>query len=207
MSTEPMPEDAAGPELADAHEMRITSHGKMRGWIEFALQFFEANEERPLVLHTLPAKPKDEQVDDAVEDTETSGEKTKEKGAASATVNIHRLVSVVEIIKRQYLKTIDMQRQLEKNGLYQYNEIGYLEEGQEDEESPEDRAEKIARALEGTKNVRIQRTPYMKVTLCRTELPELAQQGKTAQAPLKRKLGRSARARLRKKQKREGGAD
>ncbi|TFY72052.1 hypothetical protein EVG20_g978 [Dentipellis fragilis] len=202
MSTEPMTEDAPGTELADAHEMRITSHGKMRGWVDFALQFFEANGERPLVLHTLPAKPKDEQVNGVAEGTETRGEKTKEKSMASATATIPRLVSVVEIIKREYLKTIDMQKELEKSGLYQYNEIGYLEEEQEVEESLEDRADMIAKALDGTKNVRIQRTPYMKVTLCRTELPQLATQGKTAQAPLKRKLAKSARARLRKKLKR-----
>ena len=27
--------------LADAHEIRITSHGKMNAWVEFALKFFE----------------------------------------------------------------------------------------------------------------------------------------------------------------------
>lgn len=29
------------PELANAHEIRITSHGKMNAWVEFALKFFE----------------------------------------------------------------------------------------------------------------------------------------------------------------------
>ena len=53
--------------------------------------------------------------------------KTHHRSAASvASTTIPRLISVVEIIKREYLKSRPKARV--KLGLWQYNEIGWLEE-------------------------------------------------------------------------------
>lgn len=61
-----------------------------------------------------------------------------------STSTISRLISVVEIIKREYLNTS------EKTGLHQYNEISYLErESNNTEFENGERAQTLATALEG----------------------------------------------------------
>jgi hypothetical protein len=59
----------------------------------------------------------------------------------------------VEIIKREYLKTMDAKGAPNIVGLYQYNEMGCLEDEAEEEgdQSVEDRIKMITEALSGTK--------------------------------------------------------
>jgi hypothetical protein len=95
----------------------------------------------PLSLHTLPAaktvvRPVKVHASDAPDDTTRD---TKERGIPLSAATIPRLISVVEIIKREYLKTVEMNDSHVVAGLHQYNEIGYLEQRQA-----------LALALEGT---------------------------------------------------------
>ncbi|THH16655.1 hypothetical protein EW146_g4014 [Bondarzewia mesenterica] len=225
MATVTIPSATALPEPTDDefafHEMRITNHGKIHAWVDFALQFFEAHPEKALILHTLPSKLRETQ-DAERHATEATTEAdadsndrqgplpTKEnnqKNASVPTTTIPRLISVVEIIKREYVKMMDTKRQTELTGLHQYNEIGYLEEGEKSdkEESVEDRARMLIQALKGGNNVQVKRTAYMKVTLCRQEVPSLAK-GATYQRPMKRKMSKSAWGRLKKRLKKEQAA-
>jgi hypothetical protein len=103
------------------------------------------NPTRPLVLHTLPHKP-----DDSLKDTETDapGPSAKKRKIEPATTNIPRLISVVEIIKREF-----------KTGpLHQYNELGCLDAPNAREDGPgagipsepgAERQAAVQRALEG----------------------------------------------------------
>lgn len=196
----------------ETHEMRITQGGKIRAWVDYALKFFEENEEKALVLHTLPAANKGGSVKiertgvDADDNDETDiAMKDKKKGLSPSTITIPRLITVAEIIKREYLLAMDAKRLPDLVGLYQYNEMGCIENGVENEadeetdEGAEDRMKMLAEALAG-KNIKIERTPYMRITLCRKELAGMKNRNTTAQAPLKRKLSKSARGRLRKRQ-------
>ena len=45
-----------------------------------------------------------------------------------STGTVSRLISVVEIIKREYLKTLETTHSARFHGLHQYNEIGILED-------------------------------------------------------------------------------
>lgn len=68
-----------------------------------------------------------------------------------ATTTIPRLISVVEIIKREYIKTLEVKHSPRLLGLHQYNEIGDLEAiglGTKTA-SPGDRANELMMALEG----------------------------------------------------------
>ncbi|KAH9969664.1 hypothetical protein BC827DRAFT_22513 [Russula dissimulans] len=170
-----------------SHEVRITQSGKIHAWVQFALKFFEENEEKALVLHTLPVAAKgksrtNEMTEPAAGEGNgpqnnpllPQGTEEKKRGPSVSTITIPRLISVVEIIKREYLAAMNTNRSPDLVGLYQYNEVGSLEERVENEsekeEDAEDRRKMITEALIGTKNVRIARSPYMKVTLCRKEL-------------------------------------
>jgi hypothetical protein len=77
---------------------------------------------------------------------------------------IPKLISVVEIVKREYIKVLEQQRSIRLEGLYQYNEIGNLEDlglvpeeselnarrnGGEEIENVEERAKRIQDALSG----------------------------------------------------------
>lgn len=56
----------------------------------------------------------------------------------------------MEIIKREYIKELDKKRSPRLVGLHQYNEIGSLEESfMSGETTEEQRAQRIAMALEG----------------------------------------------------------
>jgi hypothetical protein len=79
--------------------------------------------DKPLTLHTSPAD------------------------VAQSTIT--RLISVVEILKREYLKTLDASAG-QLTGLHQYNELQWEQRGEIAAEG-EDRASSIARALEGEK--------------------------------------------------------
>jgi hypothetical protein len=113
------------------------------------------NSDVPLSLHTLPAAKtiivepvQVPQAQDAPKDTRPDA---KERGISISTSTIPRLISVVEIIKREYLKTLKVTHSRVLSGLYQYNEIGYLErhELQQTMPSEEDRTRALAMALEG----------------------------------------------------------
>jgi hypothetical protein len=142
---------STGPS-SEPHYMRITGHGQMRSWVEFALAFFKVrwylkrwvnilltnsqffippsylqdNPDRPLVLHTLPRDAVlSEGVLDLVSIPIDKEDETQPKAAPkTCTENIPRLISVTEIIKREYLNTTRTSRV----GLHQYNEIGCLED-------------------------------------------------------------------------------
>jgi hypothetical protein len=113
-----------------------------------------------LVLHTLPKgkSKEDKRTETAAGDNDepqdappdTLKDDTK-RGLSSATSTIPRLISVVEIIKREYLVGLDVKKAPNLVGLYQYNEMGCLEEEEEREERGEDRIKMITEALSGTK--------------------------------------------------------
>lgn len=205
-------------------------------------------EDRPLVLHTLPA-PKGKapaQTDqpaaaEPVTDAAPVGgeKKGKRVGLHTSLATIPRLVTVVEIIKREYLKTLDpvLAEAGSLSGLHQYNEVGDLEEAGYVERADDDeqaRMEALALALQGrnqyvlcmfspracteesVRSAKQKKTAFMRVTLCRKEIPELIGRGATYvspsflrrpcpysrdrhQQPAVRKLSKSARARLKKK--------
>ncbi|KAG2018696.1 hypothetical protein CC2G_008101 [Coprinopsis cinerea AmutBmut pab1-1] len=132
--------------------IRITSNGKIKTWVSLALAHLEKAGDIPLVLHTLPAK-----------DAENVKTGASPKMPPSVTT-VPRLLTVVEIIKREFLKRLAEKRSVRLKGLHQYNEIGILEdlEREEDDamavegeevstaEKEKKRAEKIVQMLSGT---------------------------------------------------------
>ncbi|KAI0636159.1 hypothetical protein C8Q77DRAFT_1051699 [Trametes polyzona] len=196
----------AGP--SGAHEIRITNHGKIASWVTFALEHLNKHEDKPLVFHTLPAaKGKApapaEEVAVAGPDGE-SGKEKKREGLHPSMSTIPRLISVVEIIKREYLKTLDpsLAEAGRLSGLHQYNEIGDLEDAgfaERTGDEEQERIESLARALQGRNHAKQKRIAFMRVTLSRREIPQLVGKGATYQPPAVRKLSRSARARLKSK--------
>ncbi|KAJ7054728.1 hypothetical protein C8F01DRAFT_1162708 [Mycena amicta] len=221
----PVPDDPSNPYL-----VRITTHGKITAFVTFALQFLRCKYENiPIVFHTMPA-PKDNAkaagagAGDAGKGS-SSKPKSKSKSSKSDTTGVSsispsalltpRLISVVEIVKREYLKALagEVGR---LTGLYQYNEVGILEElphpeyaartGEDaagEEGDPEKvRAQAIATMLGGKNHIQTKQTPYMKITLSRVEIPGFKQNAKaTSQEPLKRKLSKSAKTRAKRREK------
>ncbi|KAI0084112.1 hypothetical protein BDY19DRAFT_556373 [Irpex rosettiformis] len=173
-----------------AHEIRITTHGKMQAWVEFALDFFEKNETRPLILHTLPAKAKDSaesDIDgrDVLETSATTPQRTEKKKESDndSALLVPRLVSVVEIIKREYLKELDTTLADGRgtlSGLHQYNELGNTAPSNDQDEAgclEEQRAHEISRVLNSKNYPKLKRKhAFMKITLSRTPLPHFAPQ-------------------------------
>lgn len=154
----------------DAHEIRITSSGKIQSWVEFALKFFEVrysthiktappkevkeNEDRPLVFHTMPAEPRPEPTEQP-DPPKPPAERNANKLHPSLAL-VPRLVSVAEIVKREYVKLLDtsLAEQGCLSGLHQYNEIVHLDvaasqAGPTDAE--EQRLEALTHALQGRK--------------------------------------------------------
>ncbi|KAG1796674.1 uncharacterized protein HD556DRAFT_1359280 [Suillus plorans] len=161
------PQPAAPP----SDSIRITRQGKIRCWVKHGLDFFQENPDKPLTLHTSPA--------DVAQST------------------IPRLISVVEILKREYLKTLDVSAG-QLTGLHQYNVLQWEQRGEIAAEG-EDRASTIARALEGKKHPKLTLAPYMKVTLCRKALAGMHDM--TYQTPQIRRLSKTTKARVKKKAK------
>ncbi|KAJ3538229.1 hypothetical protein NMY22_g5248 [Coprinellus aureogranulatus] len=163
----------------------------------------------PITFHTLPPTPSTSKI------PPRDANNAQKQKLASSTGLVPRLVSVVEIVKREYMKDLKEKRASRMKGLYQYNEVGILEEeqGGESDEDEEDesanregrRAEKIIEALSGKNHVRQTQTPFMRVTLSTFELPHLQAAGATYQPPETRKLTKSAKTRAAKRRKREGG--
>ena len=116
------------------------------------------------MLHTLPAINKSGSIMsgktgvDASDNDDTQADDTttkdKKKGLSPSTTTIPRLITVAEIIKREYLLAMDVRRMPDLVGLYQYNEIGCVGNGVEadkTDEGAEDRLKMLAEALEGKK--------------------------------------------------------
>lgn len=199
-SSQPEHTGAAAAQEA-AHEVRITSHGKMSAWVEFALKFFEENPGRPLAFHTLPPPP-------TAAHEPASQSKPKADRMHPSMALVPRLVSVVEIVKREYVKMLDtsLAEQGALSGLYQYNEIGELETsasaGEAGEVDPEqERLQNLNAVLEGKNHLKIKKTAYMKITLCRKELGHPLSKATTYQKPSVRKLSKAARDRAKKRTK------
>ncbi|KAL5526020.1 hypothetical protein ACEPAG_7358 [Sanghuangporus baumii] len=173
------------------HYVRITSGGRIKLWVEFCLSFFRENPGRPLVLHTLPSNAPLEiigssagsvSVADSLSHSAADPDKNVAKGngesrdraISSSVLNIPRLISVVEIIKREYFKELAPGSQ--STGLYQYNHLGLIEgcaldPGSQDDERQ--RQKHIMTALEGKQHLKQEKMPYMKVILCTSALPAL----------------------------------
>ncbi|KAJ7741928.1 hypothetical protein DFH07DRAFT_943409 [Mycena maculata] len=196
---DPQCDDPQNPQL-----IRITNHGKISTWVTFALDFLEKHENIPIVLHTLPAPSR----------PTPSSQNPDRAGLAQPAVNppsfshtastVPRLISVVEIIKREYVKKLELKHSSILTGLHQYNEIGTLEGLglMPDPEVPQDaesiRSQEIVAALQGKTNLKVKQTPFMKITLSRTELTDLATA--TYQPPSLRKLSKSAKARAKRRE-------
>ncbi|KAG2145226.1 hypothetical protein DEU56DRAFT_789536 [Suillus clintonianus] len=160
------------PAAPPSDSIRITRQGKIRHWVKHGLDFFQENLDKPLTLQTSPA--------DVTQST------------------IPRLISVVEILKREYLKTLDVSSG-QLTGLHQYNELQWERRGEIPAEG-EDRASSIARALEGKNHPKLTLTPYMKVTLCTKALEGMHEKKDvTYQTPQTRRLSKNTKARLKKK--------
>jgi len=103
-----------------------------------------------LILHTLPSS-----VDPAtlLNDKGERSPLTRQL-ASNALSTIPRLISVVEIIKREFVKRLEEQRSSRTCGLYQYNEIGTLEQfGLSIDPSTQDGSEMSAEGLRSSRNI------------------------------------------------------
>ncbi|KAL4066790.1 hypothetical protein V8B97DRAFT_1948938 [Scleroderma yunnanense] len=152
-----------------AASIRITRHGKIRLWVKKALEFFQANPEEPLVLYSSPS------------DVSTS--------------TIPRLISVVEIVKREYLKG-------SATGLHQFNQLLFEDRSQVPVDG-EERSSALLLALEGSSHPKQKLAPYMKVTLSAKALPDRPHERETYQSAAVRRLSKSAKARLKKRAKKQ----
>ncbi|KAK2462390.1 hypothetical protein APHAL10511_005696 [Amanita phalloides] len=194
-----------------AHPIRITTNTKFRPCVCFALDWFEKNAEAPIVFHTLPPDKKEPttEADDATSRKQPSA-------TTHITSNIPRLISMVEIIKREFLRNLNIHRSPRLAGLHQYTEIGCFEDLQnptvettlppreepDSENALEKRAKEVAQALSGKNYVRRTRTPYMKITLSLDPVPSLVEQGASYQPPTTRKISKSAKLRAKKRKRR-----
>ncbi|KAG8736730.1 hypothetical protein FRC10_008987 [Ceratobasidium sp. 414] len=181
------------------HSMRIAAHGKISGLVTFALKFLKENPTRPLVLHTLPHKRDTARQDG--KDVSATEPAAKKRKITPSTNDIPRLISVVEIIKREFTDA----------PLHQYNELGCLDEPTVEggalipNEPGEERQAVLQKVLQGKDHIPIQRTPYMKITLSRVALPEFGTAGATYQVPVPKKVSRSAKARRRRRANEKNG--
>jgi len=195
-----------------AKRVRITSHGKIKCWVAVSLQFLldEASDCTRVVLDTLPVS-----VDVSIPLNDTTPRNNPPANFHPSTSTVNRLISVVEIIKREYLKVLETTHSTRLLGLHQYNEIGTLEElgivvasssetgGVKELESALDvkRTQDIMQAMGGKHFTRRKQTPFMRITLSTRELPELIEKNATYQPPTCRKLSKSAKGRARKRAK------
>lgn len=93
----------------------------------------------PLELHTIPNSPPD---------AKTPDNEGPSSLAPSVTV-VPKLISVVEIIKREYIKTLELKHSPRLQGLHQYNYFGCLEEPDLHSQTEEERTAALTLALEG----------------------------------------------------------
>ncbi|KAJ4489633.1 hypothetical protein C8J55DRAFT_557535 [Lentinula edodes] len=180
--------------------VRITRAGKLTNYVKYALESLEKNDKKAIVFHTLP------EVHDNPEAAHTR-QGLKDASTASLTlITTPRLISVVEIIKREYLKDLEKRRSTRLVGLHQYNEIGSIENLGSNgvsvgRETDEQRAQRIAMTLEGKNFPKQRQFPYMRITLSVHELPELIKKGATYQKPVSRTMSKAAKKRAKTNQK------
>ncbi|KAF9073891.1 hypothetical protein BDP27DRAFT_271788 [Rhodocollybia butyracea] len=179
--------------------IRITRSGKIAHWVTYVLECLQKNDCKPITLHTLPKSQ--------------SESNEPEQFRNTSNITTPRLISVVEIIKREYLSILQKNRSTRLIGLHQYNEIGSLEElgqhhdGPANVETEAQRAKRIALALEGKNFPKQIQSPYMRITLSLHELPELVKRGATYQRPLIRTLSKAAKKRAKASQKKATRAE
>ncbi|KAG8873325.1 hypothetical protein FRB97_006831 [Tulasnella sp. 331] len=206
-------EDDIVLENIEPHVMRITSHQKERVFIAFALKFLQDNPSRPLVLHTrkseiLPiAKAAASKKDTGTAESDAS---RLGKLGRQCTHLTPRLISIVEIIKRELPKTL-RNASTGANGdrdagkLHQYNQVLCLED--EEEEAPVDQEDttesRLQMAVNGENHLKVKRTPYMKITLSRAPVPALEVSKATYQAPIWWKPNKAQKAREKKRAKKK----
>ncbi|KZT41622.1 hypothetical protein SISSUDRAFT_1031146 [Sistotremastrum suecicum HHB10207 ss-3] len=229
------------------HQMRIVSGASIERYVAFALKYFEENPGRPLSLHTLPlsrtnpasvpapdpdGEPKeaeaerDESMDeDSTPSAAQSNSTPMRSKRLSPTVHdIPRLLTVVEIIKREYLaaRVRDARGQTAKDGppgeakgLEQYNELKCLEDLDtapiESEPnlkplSDAERTEQLMAMLDGKNHLKIKKTPFMIVTLCTTTWMAAPTDATYQPAPPPTKVSRNARLKAKKKAKKAAGS-
>lgn len=122
----------------------------------------QTNDDRPLVFHTLPAKNEATKTPEvpvqesqhASDDIEMSTSPVNnEKGSkiSPSTATIPRLLTVVEIVKKEYIKVLEAGNSSVLLGLHQYNELGILESSEPpvEAEQAQARADALLLALEG----------------------------------------------------------
>ncbi|KAJ3810364.1 hypothetical protein EV368DRAFT_81704 [Lentinula lateritia] len=180
--------------------VRITRAGKLANYVKYALESLEKNEKKAIVLHTLP------KVHDNPEAPHAQQELQDASNASVTLITTPRLISVVEIIKREYLKDLEKRRSTRLVGLHQYNEIGSIgslgsDGGSVERETDEQRAQRIAMTLEGKNFPKQQQFPYMRITLSVHELPDLVKKGATYQKPVSRTMSKAAKKRAKSNQK------
>ncbi|KAJ7454507.1 hypothetical protein FB451DRAFT_954104, partial [Mycena latifolia] len=83
---------------------------------------FQKYEFIPLVLHTLP------ETREMLAETLEGAPITNPPSSSHTVSTVPRLISVVKIIKRQYLKKLELKYSSTFLGLHQYNEVGTLQE-------------------------------------------------------------------------------
>ncbi|KAJ7641493.1 hypothetical protein FB45DRAFT_900350 [Roridomyces roridus] len=202
--------EGPGPDPpGNTHLIRISNHGKISGWVTHALDFLDRHEDIPIVLHTLPATPKP---DAPSENPDAAPAKPANPPSFAHTAStVPRLISVVEIIKREYVKKLDLEHSSVLTGLHQYNEIGTLEElgvvvpvADDEQDAETQRSQDIVATLQGKLHVKTKQTPFMKITLSRTKLTGL--DIATYQAPLMRKISKSAKQRATRRERKAGEA-
>ncbi|OJA15714.1 hypothetical protein AZE42_09961 [Rhizopogon vesiculosus] len=162
---------AIGRVAPPSDSIRITRQGKIRHWVKHGLDFFENNPDKPLTLQTVAA--------DVTQST------------------IPRLISVVEILKREYLKTLDVSSG-QLTGLHQYNELQWEQRG----EIPTEGEDRAANIPDEETSPKLSLAPSMKVTLCTKALAGMHEKKDvTYQIPQTRRLSKTAKARMKKRER------
>ena len=87
------------------------------------LSWQASDEDKRLILHTLPST-----VDPEADLPRQPPMSVTQQDASTATSVTPRLISVVEVIKREFIKNLENDHSPRLKGLYQYNEIVTLEE-------------------------------------------------------------------------------
>lgn len=179
-------------ERKEIREVRVADHTKMKACISFCLRYLSENEGATLMLHTLPAHSNG--------NDDVAGEpKRKKAKLASPTANISRLVSVAEVVKREFSASRQAESKLPSGALlHQYNYIGCLPDSTNGSSKVND--DPVLLALEGKNHLKRISTAYMKIYLTTEPRPDLEALGCTYQEPLlPPKKSRSARARAKKR--------
>ncbi|KAK4686428.1 hypothetical protein P7C73_g3700, partial [Tremellales sp. Uapishka_1] len=152
------------------HEMRIAPSGSMQNYIKFALNFLSENPKRPLVLHTMPpsesSKGPTASIALAPPTTPTSLP-TSTSTLHPSTLSTPRLISIVEIIKRDYMTDLSLlengKGKNRADGLWQYTESGLLSPSSVRPE--QDGRTDLERVLSGKTKPKMTHQPYLKITL------------------------------------------